>query len=51
VHRALAEDRLGALRDAVEHLATEHARRNRLLWVVVAVFVVWVVATLATFLP
>jgi ubiquinone biosynthesis protein len=31
VHRALAEDRLGALRDAVERLAAEHARRNNIL--------------------
>jgi ubiquinone biosynthesis protein len=30
-HRALAEDRLGALRAAVERLAEENARRNRLL--------------------
>jgi ubiquinone biosynthesis protein len=31
VHRALAEDRLGALHDAVERLAAEHARRNDIL--------------------
>jgi ubiquinone biosynthesis protein len=31
VHRALAEDRLGALRASVEGLRTEHARRNDLL--------------------
>jgi ubiquinone biosynthesis protein len=30
-HRALAEDRLGALRGALERLAAENARRNRLL--------------------
>jgi ubiquinone biosynthesis protein len=32
VHRALAEDRLGALRDAVERLAGENARRNDILF-------------------
>jgi ubiquinone biosynthesis protein len=31
VHRALAEDRLGALQLALEHLARQNARRNRLL--------------------
>jgi ubiquinone biosynthesis protein len=31
VHRALAEDRLGALHDAVERLAAQNARRNDLL--------------------
>jgi ubiquinone biosynthesis protein len=31
VHRALAEDRLGALHDAVERLAAENARRNDIL--------------------
>ena len=41
VHRALAEDRLGALRLAVERLATENARRNDLL---AALFVVVLVA-------
>jgi ubiquinone biosynthesis protein len=30
-HRALAEDRLGALRQAAERLAAENARRNRIL--------------------
>jgi ubiquinone biosynthesis protein len=30
-HRALAEDRLGALREAVERLARQNARRNELL--------------------
>jgi ubiquinone biosynthesis protein len=30
-HRALAEDRLGALRQALERLAAENARRNRIL--------------------
>jgi ubiquinone biosynthesis protein len=31
VHRALAEDRLGALREALERIAAQNARRNRLL--------------------
>jgi ubiquinone biosynthesis protein len=31
VHRALAEDRLGALRDALERIAAQNVRRNRLL--------------------
>jgi ubiquinone biosynthesis protein len=31
VHRALAEDRLGALHDAVQRLADENARRNDIL--------------------
>jgi ubiquinone biosynthesis protein len=31
VHRMLAEDRLGALREAVERLAAENARRNDIL--------------------
>lgn len=31
VHRALAEDRLGALHDAVQRLADENARRNNIL--------------------
>ena len=30
-HRALAEDRLGPLRDAVQRLAEENARRNDIL--------------------
>jgi ubiquinone biosynthesis protein len=46
VHRALAEDRLGALQGAVERLADAHARRNRLLAVVVVALVVWLVASL-----
>jgi ubiquinone biosynthesis protein len=37
VHRALAEDRIGALRAAVERLTAEHARRNRLLAALLAV--------------
>jgi ubiquinone biosynthesis protein len=37
VHRALAEDRLGELRAAVERLAAQGARRNRLLVVLVTV--------------
>jgi ubiquinone biosynthesis protein len=32
VHRALAEDRLGALHDAVQRLAGENARRNDILF-------------------
>jgi ubiquinone biosynthesis protein len=31
VHRALAEERLGALHDAVERLAAQNARRNKIL--------------------
>lgn len=31
VHRALAEDRLGPIRDALERLAQENARRNDLV--------------------
>jgi ubiquinone biosynthesis protein len=31
VHRALADDRLGALHRSLERLAAEHARRNRIL--------------------
>ena len=37
VHRALAEDRLGALQLAVEGLARQNARRNRLLTVLIVV--------------
>jgi len=37
VHRALADDRLGAVHAALEHLAAQNARRNRLLVVLVAV--------------
>jgi ubiquinone biosynthesis protein len=37
VHRALAEDRLGALRAAVERLAAENRRRNDLLLALLAV--------------
>jgi ubiquinone biosynthesis protein len=48
VHRALAEDRLGALHAAIERLADEHARRNRLLSLVLVAFIVWLVATFAT---
>ena len=48
VHRALAEDRLGALHTAIERLTDEHARRNRLLTVVLVALVVWLAATLAT---
>ncbi len=34
VHRALAEDRLGELRVAVDRLTAQATRRNRLLWAV-----------------
>jgi ubiquinone biosynthesis protein len=37
VHRALADDRLGAVHAALERLAVQNARRNRLLVVLVAV--------------
>jgi ubiquinone biosynthesis protein len=37
VHRALADDRLGAVHAALERLAAQNARRNRLLVVLVAV--------------
>jgi ubiquinone biosynthesis protein len=40
VHRALAEDRLGALQSALEHLAAQNARRNRLLAALVVVVAV-----------
>jgi len=40
VHRALAEDRLGALRVSVERLAAENARRNDLLAALLVVLVV-----------
>ena len=40
VHRALAEDRIGELRAAVERLAAQGARRNRLLTAVLVVGVV-----------
>ncbi len=50
VHRALDEDRLGALHDAVERLASENARRNDLvsgfLLVAALVLVVLVLALL-----
>jgi ubiquinone biosynthesis protein len=36
VHRALAEDRLGALHAALDRIAVQNARRNRLLTVLVA---------------
>jgi ubiquinone biosynthesis protein len=39
VHRALAEDRIGALQAAVELLARQNARRNRLLLWLVAIAV------------
>ena len=40
VHRALAEDRIGALQTAVERLAAQNVRRNRLLAVLVALIAV-----------
>jgi ubiquinone biosynthesis protein len=40
LHRALAEDRLGSLRTAVERLASENARRNDLLTALLVVAVV-----------
>ncbi len=43
VHRALAEDRLGAMRAALEELARENARRNDLLSALLLVLTVFVV--------
>ena len=40
VHRALAEDRLGALQIALERVAVQNARRNRLLAALVVVLTV-----------
>jgi ubiquinone biosynthesis protein len=40
LHRALAEDRLGSLRVAVDRLASENARRNDLLSALLVVAVV-----------
>jgi ubiquinone biosynthesis protein len=40
VHRALAEDRLGALREALERLTAENARRNDLLLALLVVAIV-----------
>jgi ubiquinone biosynthesis protein len=40
VHRALAEDRLGALQIALERVAAQNARRNRLLAALVVVLTV-----------
>ncbi|MGH8723762.1 MAG: ubiquinone biosynthesis regulatory protein kinase UbiB [Burkholderiales bacterium] len=40
VHRALAEDRLGALHAALERLAAQNARRNRLLRALLIVAIV-----------
>jgi ubiquinone biosynthesis protein len=48
VHRALAEDRLGAVHAAIERLADEQARRNRMLSMMLAAFLVWLIAMLAT---
>jgi ubiquinone biosynthesis protein len=43
VHRALAEDRLGALHLAIERLALQNARRNRLLAALLAAIVIGVI--------
>jgi ubiquinone biosynthesis protein len=40
VHRALAEDRLGALQAGIEHLAAQNALRNRLLTALLVALVV-----------
>jgi ubiquinone biosynthesis protein len=50
VHRALAVDRLGALQIALEHMAAQNARRNRLLaaLVVLLTVAVTVLAVLGT---
>jgi ubiquinone biosynthesis protein len=48
VHRALADDRLGAVHAAIERLADEQARRNRMLSVMLAAFLVWLIAMLAS---
>ena len=47
VHRALSEDRIGALGRALERLAEENARRNRLLAALVAVLAAALGAALA----
>ena len=44
VHRALAEDRLGELRAALDRLAAQAARRNRLLGVVTVLLLAMLVA-------
>lgn len=46
VHRALAEDRLGALELALERIAQQNARRNRLLALLIAVLAVAAAAAL-----
>jgi ubiquinone biosynthesis protein len=43
VHRALAEDRIGALQLALERLADENARRNDLLAAFLVAFVAGVI--------
>jgi ubiquinone biosynthesis protein len=43
VHRALAEDRLGALQTAVEQLTQQNARRNRLLAALLAAIILAIV--------
>jgi ubiquinone biosynthesis protein len=43
VHRALAEDRLGALRSALEVISAQNVRRNRLLAALIAVIAAAVV--------
>jgi len=40
VHRALAEDRLGALQAGIAHLAAQNALRNRLLTALLVAFIV-----------
>ena len=42
IHRALSEDRLGALQLALERIAQQDARRNRLLAALVAAVVLGV---------
>jgi ubiquinone biosynthesis protein len=44
VHRALVEDRLGALQLAVERLARQNARRNRLLAALLAAIILGILA-------
>ena len=47
VHRALAEDRIGALRETMERLADESARRNELLSTLLALLAAAIVAAVA----
>lgn len=48
VHRALAEDRLGALHAALDRLAAQNARRNRLLVVLIAILLAAIAALAVT---